>query len=216
MRQLVALLTTALLGLGLCACGGAGTRTDSASHVSSNAVATASTAATSTSNGTSTTDYAKVDSDKDNDVGAPYDDTSNNQVPNFGHAASKPYKRAITALIKRYYAAALAGDGAKACSMIYSTLAESVPEDYGGASHQPLPAPYLRGDTCPAVLTGLFKHLHTQLTVEVPKLEVARVRVEEHHALVQLRFGKLPERQIPVAREGHTWKMEALLDAELS
>ncbi|MFZ2114909.1 MAG: hypothetical protein WAU77_14395 [Solirubrobacteraceae bacterium] len=214
MRQLLALPTAALLCLGLCAC--ASTRTNSASQVFQNSVATASTAATSTSSSTPSSDYTKVDGDKDNDVGAPSDDTNNNQVSDFGHAASEPYRRAITALVKRYYAAALADDGAKACSMIYSTLAESVPEDYGGASHQPLPAPYLRGETCAAVLTGLFKHLHAQLTVEVPKLEVARVRVEEHHALVLLRFGKLPERQIPVAREGRIWRMEELLDSELS
>jgi hypothetical protein len=73
----------------------------------------------------------------------------------------------------------------------------------------------MRGTTCAAVLTLLFKHDHPQLVAELPKLEVARVRLIEHHGIVILHFGTLPERQIPVAREGHTWKLQGLLDSEV-
>ena len=96
--------------------------------------------------------------------------------------------------------------------MIYSTLAEAVPEDYGLSPPGP---PYMRGTTCPAVLTLLFKHLHSQLGLELPKIKVTRVRLTEHHGLAVLSFGTMPERQIQVAREGHVWRLAALLDGEL-
>ncbi|MFI5269428.1 MAG: hypothetical protein ACHQ7M_18785, partial [Chloroflexota bacterium] len=90
---------------------------------------------------------------------------------------------------------------------IYSTLAEAVPEDYG----QSPPAPaYLRGSTCPAVVTLLFKHEHGRLAVELPKLNITRVRLEGRSGLAVLSFGKLPERQIRLAREGHVWKIQSL------
>ena len=208
MKQLLALLAIALLSASASACGGAG----STSRVSSSTVAGDSTAATNAPGTTSTPDYTKADSDKDNDIGTPGNDNDNNSTLDFGHAANASEKRTITTLVKRYYTTALAGDGARACSMLYSTLAEAVPEDYG---QQPGP-PYMRGaETCQTAMTLLFKHFHTQLTIEVPKLEVTRIRLIEHHGFALLSFGTLPEREILVAREGHIWKMNGLYDSEL-
>jgi hypothetical protein len=206
MRPTLALLTTMLLGVIVCGCGGASTKTHSTYHVPTSAAARNYTPTEPALN------YTKADSDKDNDIGAPDDDTQNTSALDFGHAASAPERQTITALVKRYYAAALAENGAKACSMIYSTLAAAVPEDYGGP-----PGPlYMRGaKTCAAAVTLLFKHFHTLLTLQVPRLKVARVRLIEHHGLALLNFGKLPEREIYVAREGHIWRMSALLDGEL-
>jgi hypothetical protein len=212
MKSLFALLAVVLLGSSVAACGGTTKSTVSASQTGSSAAATDSTSSTTASNTTSTPDYKKVDADKDNDVGAAEDDKSNNSVLDFAQPASASEKQAITTLVKRYYAAALAGDGAKACTLLYSTLAEAVPEDYG---QSPPGQPYMRGTTCPAVVTLLFKHFHSQLAAEVPVLKVSRVRLDEHHGLAVLSFAKLPERQISVAREGHIWKIEALLDSEL-
>lgn len=203
-RPPLALLSSALLGLGVCACGGSSTSAQSASRAASSG----STAKTSPN-----TSSSAADGDKDNDIGAPYDDKNNDRELSFGHAAGASDKRAVTALVKRYYATALAEDGASACSMIYSTLAEAVPEDYGQ-----VPGPlYMRGaKTCPAALVLLFKHFHTQLAVEVPKLAVTRVRLIEHHGFAFLSFGALPERKIGVAREGHTWKIDGTIDSELA
>jgi hypothetical protein len=210
MRPLLGLLAMVLFGLSASACGSSGKGTASTSQTSSTVAAT--TAATTTASATPPPDFRKVDRDQDNDVGAPADDTSNKSVLDFGRAAGASDARQITALVKRYYAAGLAEDGAKACSMIYSTLEEAVPEDYG---QSPPGQPYMRGTTCPVVLSLMFKHFHHQLTVQVPLLKVSRVRLDEHHGLAVLRFGGMPERQIPVAREGHVWKIEALLDSEL-
>ncbi len=161
-----------------------------------------------------TPSFTTVDGDKDNDVEAgSYDDTQNSSVVGFGHAANVSEKRTIEALVRRYYAAALANDGAKACAMLYSTFAEAIPEDYG----LPPGPSYLRGvKTCPAAMTLTFKHFHKQLALEVPKLTIRRVRVLERNGLVLLGFGAaLPERQLGAVREGHTWRIDALLDSEL-
>jgi hypothetical protein len=212
-----------LLALGASACGSSGP--DPGSNRSSTGTTattgTATTATTTASVGAATKPYSGVtsipsaretDRDKDSDGNAydvPHD---NNTILHYGHPAGAADDRAIRDLVNRYYAAAFTSDGAKACSLLYSTLAEAVPEDYG----QSPPAPaYMRGTTCQAVMTLFFKHEHRRLAAMLPKLKIARVRLEEHHGLVVLSFGKLPERQIRVAREGHLWKVQSLFDSDL-
>jgi hypothetical protein len=209
MKSLLAQMAIVSLGFCLASCGGT-----SKGASSSATVATTVAVSRTPSNAPPAPAKTKADADKDNDINlsASSDDKNNNSTLRFGHAANATDTKAITVLVKRYYAAADAEDGAKACSMLYSTLEESVPEDYG---QSPPGQPYMRGTTCPAVLTLLFKHEHPQLALELPRLEVARVRLVEHHGLVVLRFGTLPERQLTVAREGHIWKVEALLDSEV-
>jgi len=159
----------------------------------------------------------KVDRDRDNDVHAAKDDTSNNGVLAFGRPAALAEQGAITALIKRYYAAALAENGARGCSMLYSTIAEAAVED----DAQPPGPPYMRGaKSCAEVLTLLFKHYHVQLAAETPKLQVTHIRLQEHRGFALLHFGALAEREIAVGREplGHgryTWKMNTIYDEEL-
>lgn len=199
------LLVLGLLSLCLGACGSSAKTTSSPSDTGTTVVSTV-TAPTET---TPAPVETRADADHDNDIHAPGDDTRNGSTLDYGHAADSSDNRAITALIKRYYAAAEAENGAAACSMLYSVFAEGVPEDYG---QSPPSQPYMRGSTCPAVMTLLFKHLHPQLALEVPKLQVARVRLVEHRGLVVLHFGALPEREIYIEREGHTWKVDTLLD----
>lgn len=170
-----------------------------------------STRASSTS--TALPRYAQADADKDNDFGAATDDSNNNAALNFGRAASPAERRAVAALLRRYYAAALAGDGPAACGMIVSSFAEAIGEDYGEGSAG---APYLQSaTTCAGVLDLLFRHYHAQLAVEEPRLEVRRVRLVNHRGFAILSFGSMPEREISVAREGHVWKLQAMLDNEL-
>jgi hypothetical protein len=200
MRPLLCLLALLALSQGLAACGGSGGR----------AVASASTAVTVSGPAPLET---KTDADKDNDIGAPSDDANNSQALDFGHAASSSEQRAITALVKRYYAAALAENGARGCALLYSTIAEAAPED---DSREPGTPAYMQHlTTCAQVLTALFKHYHPQLAAELPKLQVTRVRLEEHHGWAFLSFGTLPERRISVQRERHVWKMSQILDEEL-
>jgi hypothetical protein len=211
-RALFTLLAIALLSVGASACGNASKGTGSTSAAS--ATATTGSSPTKTASSTASTPlYTKADADKDNDTGAPYDDTSNSTALDYGHAASAADKQAVTELVKRYYAGALEGNGAKACAMIVSSLSKAVVEDYGHGSAGP---PYLQsGKTCPAVMTLLFKHSHAQLSLELPKLKVSRVRLVGTHGLAIMSFGTMPEREISVLREGSAWKVQALLDSEL-
>jgi hypothetical protein len=112
----------------------------------------------------------------------------------------------------RYYAVEAAENGAKACSMIYSTFAESVPEDFGISP----PAPkYARGTSCSAVVTAIFRHFHRQILARMPKLKIARIRVKEHRGVAILSFGAAPPREFTVAREGRTWKIMGIVDSQL-
>ncbi len=158
------------------------------------------------------TEYAKMDGDKDNDIGAAEDDTNNNLALNFGQAASTTDRSAITALVKRYYAIALAGNAIKGCSMLFSTLAEAAAEDYG----VPGGPEYARGaKNCQQVLSGVFRFYHARLAAEVPKLSVTRVRLKGRQGYAILSFAPFPEREISVDREGHAWKIGAFVDNEL-
>jgi hypothetical protein len=207
MKGPLALLSVGLLSACIAACGSASKETSS--HTSSSAHTDTTTGSASLAPAPV---QSAVDADKDNDLSAPYDDKSNDSLLSSGHRAGPSEARAITALLKRYYAAAAAENGLRACAMLYSTLAEAVAEDYGQSPPGP---PYMKGTTCPAVLRMAFGHFHPQIALELPKLEVAHVRLVEGHGLVVLRFGALPERQIAVRRERHTWKLATLLDSEL-
>jgi hypothetical protein len=207
MKILLALLATTAISLAGGGCGSTSRPPRPASTVAASTTDANRTEATKTEQ-----IYTKADADHDNDVGAPSDDTNNNSVLDYGDAASTADEQAVTKLIKRYYAAAVAGNGSGACSMLISTLAEAVAEDYGHGSAGPR---YLSsGTTCPSVMKLLFEHSHTALLAAVPSLKVTRVRVMGHGGLAIISFGAV-ERQAGVIREGHTWKVTALLDSEI-
>lgn len=156
---------------------------------------------------------AEADADKDNDIGAAADDTDNRRDFAFGHAVSPSVSGAVTALVKRYYAVALAGQGARGCAMLYSTIAEGLVED---DSREPGGPPYMRGaSTCTQVLDALYHHFHAQFAAEVPILQVTSVRLQGGYGYAFLRFGSMPEREIPVKREGRVWRMAQTYDLPL-
>lgn len=150
------------------------------------------------------------DNDADNKTGSYYDD-DDKSIRAFGHAAGAADRRAITALVKRYFTLAAAGDGSRACSLLHPALAKAVPESYG----QPPGPAYLRGKTCAQVITKLFMRDHEQLNAYLGNLEVTGVRLDRNRGLAVLRFARLPGRQIQVEREHKTWKIGELLDREL-
>jgi len=205
------LTAIALMGFGVTACGAASK--GSSSSPDATVRGSSSPAKTSSNSSDPAEVQTQADSDSDNDLGAPYDDSNNDSTLDYGHAASTSETQAVTKLVRRYYAAAVAGGGAEACSMIYSSLAEAAVEDYGHGSEGPH---YLSSaTTCPAVMELLFAHFHKQLAVELPLLKVARVRLVRNRGLAILSFGAMPERELSIAREGHDWKVQALLDSEL-
>ena len=65
----------------------------------------------------------------------------------YGQPATAPERRTVTAFVKRYYALAAVGDGARACGMLAPRLASAAREDYGHGSAGPS---YLQaGYKCP-------------------------------------------------------------------
>jgi hypothetical protein len=227
MRSLLASLAIALSGLGLSACGGSGKGSGSTSQAASKAatVTTAtkggSTAPVSgsfmgdedddetASNYTGSSKYDN-DADFDNDTikNRGYYDSDDGVIRSFGRAANAAEKREITALVKRYYAAAAASDGAKACPLIYSTLEEAIPEDYG----QPPGPAYARGKTCAVVMSKFFAHAHSQL---VGTFKVTGVRVEGREVRALLGSKTVPASFISVRRERGAWKIDELLGQSL-
>lgn len=188
MRPLLALLTIALLGLGASACGSAGNTAGSQSSTASNAASTSHRAATLTTTATGVTF-----------------DADDGPIRFYGHEASGAERQAISALVRRYYAAAARQDGSQACRVMHSLTAETVAEDYGQT-------PALRGKTCAVVMSKLFKQRHRELILDSVTLEAIAVRVEGGTALVLLRFAKASEPDhIKLRREGRTWRTWDLL-----
>jgi hypothetical protein len=199
MRSLLTLPSIVLLGMGLGACGNAGKRTGRGSGLSFSAAA--ATIAT-----TRVQLRLPTDSDEDNDnPGSGRYDADDSPVLRFGHAASAVEMRAISSLVRRYYAAGAAGDGASACSLLYSLLADSVVEEYAGS-------PGLRSKTCAEVLSKLFKQRHRELAGDVAALKTTVVRVGGDRGLSLVRFGATRERRVLLRRERGAWKMDVLLD----
>jgi hypothetical protein len=186
-----------LLSLGLVACGQARKGPTAAFHRPSTAVALGVTLPQP---------ELKTDAELDSDSYPGEPDNDNNHV--FGHAASAADARAATALVKRYYAAAAAGNGAAACRLLYSPMAESIPEAYG-------PLAGTSAKSCPAIMSSLFRHQHKQLSVDSATLKVAAVRIRGNQASVLMAFETMkPKDYLELHRERGHWKIDRLLATE--
>jgi hypothetical protein len=163
---------------------------------------TTSTASRSTA-GVAPRRTGRDDYDHDGDDGD--DDVS------WGHAASAADFRAVVAVVRAYYAAGAAGNGARGCSLIYSLLADEIPELYGEGSGPP----ELRGKTCAVVVSKLFRHHRAHFRADSAWLRVFRVRVRGLRGLAFVRLPDTPIHDIPVHREHAAWRVEALIDSPL-
>jgi hypothetical protein len=181
-KPFTALIAIALIGAGVTACGSAGKGTTAAS-----------TTATSTM---SPAAVAKIEG-----LSAP------DGISTFGHEATGTEKQAITALVKRFYAAAAADDGAKGCSLIYSILEEAVAEDYG----KPPGPPALKGKTCAVVMSKLFKRVPGQPSAVLAKTQVISVRVKGREGFVLLHSSGMPIGEVSIQRERGTWKLDEII-----
>lgn len=200
MRRTSALCAAALLSLNAVACGVAGK--DPAANSTTN---------TDASSASVTENYTRADHDKDNDGVDGPDSDNNSSISEFGHRASAPERRTIVTAVRRYYETAAAAEGAKACSMMYPSIARSLPEDEASS----LPGHSTRGATCATVLNDVFKRFHTEIALKRAKLEIGQVRIDKLQGVAILKFGSWPEREFHLEREGHIWRIEALLDTPL-
>jgi hypothetical protein len=186
MRSWLVPSAIALLCMGVIACGKAGKLEGSASS-SSPTTTTSSEASASASSVEGSRDLPPQNDD---------------YISTYGHEAKPSLKRRITALVERYYAAALAGEGDIACSMLYSMLAKGVPEDYGSPGR---PQPH--GPSCGTVLPRLFKHIPGHSRADLASTKVTGVRLSSEHGFVQLSSRTMPTGEISVEREDGSWKI---------
>jgi hypothetical protein len=211
MNSLLVALVIALLSLGVAACGSQDKSRGSVSEASSSAAANMAItpSATVLSGG-----YVRGDDDADGSGSEDYDDAG---VRGYGRAASAADRQVVTALLKGYYAAAAAGDGATACSLMLPRLVKG--SNLGEAAEEAYPpapsTPPLRGKSCAQIMSLLFTEDHQQLAADSATLVVSSLRVKGNHGLALLGFRTTPERQIPVERGGGVWKVDAPLDSEV-
>lgn len=206
MRSPFALLMVVLLGLGLTACGNS---SGSASRTSFDAI----TAAGDTSSGkvastTSSGGFSKSDGDKDNDD----DPHGNRSVENddrallvsYGSDVSGPDMQAVTTLVKSYYTAATAEDGAKACALLSPSLAAGVAGGPGRSADG--------ANSCASTVAALFKQQHNQLLADdVATMGVTEVRAKGNLGLAVLGFKRMPEGEVLIERDAGVWKIDSLL-----
>jgi hypothetical protein len=190
-RLLLGVSLLVLSCLGLSACGEAASKTQPARHASTPLV-------------------RDSDEDYDDARGGHYD-LDDNPTLYYGHLASPADASAITALVRRYYTLAAAGDGRAACPLIFSVLAESLPEQYA----QPYGTSSGYGSTCASVMSQVFKREHRLYAERATTLEVTSVRVDGELGLALLRFKGTPDHHLRVRREGGRWTIRQLLDEGL-
>lgn len=212
MKPLLTLLTATLLCVSVMACDNASKGTSSTYHIPSNATATNGDRATTAPNVATPGGYLKSDSDNDKDDGNPHDtaEHADNLVAAYGKRASRADKRTVTTLIKHYYTAAVADDGAKACSLLDSTLATGLGEGQGQSGQS-------GGETCATAVSLAFKQQHEQLVADdIATMIVIAVHVKGDVGMATLGFRAVPVGEILVKRERGTWKMDALFDTGLT
>jgi hypothetical protein len=152
--------------------------------------------------------YVKEDGDEDSDDQRPPVMVGADEQPlltTYGGNASPADARAITALVKNYYTASAAGDAARACSLLYASLAG------GLAAQQSQAVPGARA-TCTEPMSALLGQQRARLAAEdASTMAVTAVHVKGDLGLAVLGFRRTPASQIVVEREGRTWKIDALV-----
>lgn len=128
----------------------------------------------------------------------------------FGHAAGTDVTDRISALIRRYYSAAVAVDGRAACSMLYSVVLRDIVDGDAFASEG------LRRGSCTLAMYTLFRQRHRRLIAERRSLTIVRVRTDGLNGRVMLRFGIQPEaRELDLRLVDSRWRIAQALDHRL-
>jgi hypothetical protein len=144
--------------------------------------------------------------DRDNDSDHDDDDA---RYLEYGRAANPAELREALALVRGYYAAATAENGARACAMLDPIIAESVAEKYGQS-------PGVTGKTCAVVMSKIFANHHAALAVEDTTFRIPEIRVLGDKGLAILEFPTIPEvRKLELHRVDGTWRVLDLLDTLL-
>jgi|HubBroStandDraft_3_1064219.scaffolds.fasta_scaffold03418_6 hypothetical protein len=202
-RHLFVISTIVLLLFGIAGCGDA----SDGSGSKHNAAATSSIR----SGSKHTAGSFSKDGDEDAD-GTTYFDSDDQSVRYDGQLADPADRGAITSLIRRYYTAAVAGNGAKGCALIYGyELVARTADEYGG----PPSVPNMSAKKCAVVLSELFRSHHRELLDHFTKLTLVSIRIAALSGSVLMWFGEGPEHRMLVRREPEGWRIGLLFDERM-
>ena len=129
-------------------------------------------------------------------------------IVEYGVSASPAQRRAIVVLVKRYYTAAAADDGARACAQIYDVVAETVPETFAESMG-------LHGNSCAAVMTQVLARRHRRMAADLAHFKVGAIRLGPERGYVMVDFGTRPAPYVQIHRQGDSWKVQSLLEIPL-
>jgi hypothetical protein len=159
--------------------------------------------------------YVRGDADVDDVNGAdPADSNDDYPLSAFGRRADAADRKEISSVVERYYAAAAAHDGRRACQMVTAHLrshpgsTRTVPEDRFSVTPHPHVSP---GESCARVASDLFTRNDVELHGRPKAVQVTVVRTHGSHGLAIMALRATPERWIPVVREHGVWRVAALL-----
>lgn len=198
------MLATALL-VAVGSCGGAADSNSSRRH---DAEVTAPTAPTPKP--PSAIPYSTTDADSDYDDERPPAHAGFDDGPllrQYGHRAGPGLAHDVAAVVSDYYAAALAGDAARACALLTVSLAQGVAAEAtrgagGGRA------------TCAAKLAPQLAEQHRRIASEEPAtMRVKAVYAKGGAALAVLGLRTGPESEIVLAREAGAWRVNALFSS---
>jgi hypothetical protein len=212
MRLLLASIVTAGLSVAAGACAGVNSVHDSISHASVNSATSENRPYAGAVGAASISDYLKYDGDRDNDDDRGYRGNKENDdktlLAKYGHLADLPTTRSVTVMVKSYYAAAAADDGRKACILLDTSLTVGLTQATSQSAQDNT------GHACASSMAVFFTRQHQQLVADdVATMTVINVHVTGKVGLAVLGFRTMPEGEIILSREGHAWKINALLDS---
>jgi hypothetical protein len=205
MRPAPVFLVVAVLVSGLGACGGASRDMRLSSQSTPGLGDSANTTVAGPSK-TSTSGYLRSDGDNETDDGSRGNDDSA-FLDTFGKEARPPDRRAIAELVKRYYVAAAAGDGAKACALLTPSVAS-------GLAPAQVSSGQASADTCAAIVSRLFASQHQRLQADdVATMVVVDAHVKGNLGVAVFGFKTEPLSEILVKREAGPWRLDGLFDS---
>ncbi len=157
------------------------------------------------------TSHGGSDGDSDGPTPESYDfpDRDDRATFAYGHTASAAEARAIASVVRAYYAAAAAGNGAAGCKVLLAGFAGSLAEAYAEVSGPP----YLRGArTCAAVMSALFRHFRPELEEAITVVEV---RVADGRAQVIVGSRRMRASSISLVRSDGAWRVNEIIGQAL-
>jgi hypothetical protein len=127
---------------------------------------------------------------------------------NYGQPMKGRQKRTAIALLKRYYKTAVAEDGATACSFLFSVAAKEVVEEQHDW--------HVHGNSCPTVVTAIFRRLHRLLVAEARSMRVVRAGAYGPNGRLILRVANSPEaREFRLRMVAGKWTVQYPMDSAL-